>query len=366
MKKKNLKESKFEYTYVPTIVELNEKLFDYHCNNFHCNEKDLIQIFKNNNMNFYGLQTIIQEYVKSCPVCVQNMKTVHRKEPVKPINVDGPNKRYEFDITNLNDDLQEAYGIKYLLCIIDVFSRKGMIYGLQNKHADNILQNIIEFCLNNGFPEEFLSDNGPELKNNKTNEFCIKNNIRYIHGIPYNPHSQGTIERFHYTIKKYLAKEYISNNYKRLNFNETRIKVINYYNNKIHRMLGVSPNTASKITNIEEINKINAIKTKEFSKINNKRNYIKEGSFGLLNPKFIQIGKETLMPNYVKKGKFNKKIPIKIIKRVSYGYYKISFSINYSYKKLKFKKGDTFVADSKLIKIINVITWKSILKAYKI
>ena len=73
-------------------------------------------------------------------------------------------------------------------------------------------------------------------------------------------------------------------------------------------MLGVSPNTASKITNIEEINKINAIKTKEFSKINNKRNYIKKGSFGLLNPKLIQIGKETLMPNYVKKGKkFNKK-----------------------------------------------------------
>ena len=34
-----------------------------------------------------------------------------------------------------------------------------MIYGLQNKHSDNILQIIVEFCLNNGFPEEFLSDN---------------------------------------------------------------------------------------------------------------------------------------------------------------------------------------------------------------
>ena len=81
------------------------------------------------------------------------------KEPVKPINVDCPNKLYEFDITNLNDDLQDVYGIKYLLCIIDVFSLQGMIYGLQNKHFDNILQNIVEFCLNNGFPYEFLSDN---------------------------------------------------------------------------------------------------------------------------------------------------------------------------------------------------------------
>ena len=32
--KTNLKETKIEYTYVPKIVELNEKLFDYHCNNF--------------------------------------------------------------------------------------------------------------------------------------------------------------------------------------------------------------------------------------------------------------------------------------------------------------------------------------------
>ena len=47
-------------------------------------------------------------------MCVQNMKTVHRNEPVKPINVDGPNKRYEFDLTNLNDDLKEAYSVKYL------------------------------------------------------------------------------------------------------------------------------------------------------------------------------------------------------------------------------------------------------------
>ena len=63
--KTNLKETKIEYNLAPKIVELNETLFDYHCN-----EKDLIKIFQNNNINFYGLQTIIQEYVKSCPSCL--------------------------------------------------------------------------------------------------------------------------------------------------------------------------------------------------------------------------------------------------------------------------------------------------------
>ena len=59
--KTNLKEATIEYCYVSKNVELNEKLFE-----FHCNEKDLINNFKNNKINFYGLQTIIQQYVKNC------------------------------------------------------------------------------------------------------------------------------------------------------------------------------------------------------------------------------------------------------------------------------------------------------------
>ena len=34
-----------------------------------------------------------------------------------------------------------------------------MIYKHNNKEAEPILQNIIEFCLINGFPREFASDN---------------------------------------------------------------------------------------------------------------------------------------------------------------------------------------------------------------
>ena len=88
--------------------------------------------------------------------------------------------------------------------------------------------------------------------------------IRYIHGLPYNPNAQDTIERIHYTIKKYLAKEYVNNNYKELNFEEVRIKVIKFYHNKKLRIIRISQNEASKITDLGEIEKINAIKEKLF------------------------------------------------------------------------------------------------------
>jgi len=246
------------------------------------------------------------------------------------------------------------------LGIIDVFSRKVMIYKHNNKEAEPILQNIIEFCLINGFPQEFASDNGPEFKNKNMQNFCIKENIKYINGIPYNPHSQGTIERFHYTIKKYLAKEFITNGYQKLNFSEVRIRVMNFYNNKKHRLIGMTPNQAAKLTNENDINKVNKIKEKEFNKINLKRTYLETNNSCLLNPNFILIGKSTLIPNYIKKGKYKSKIPVKVLKKAGFGYYKIKFYAKYRSIKNIFKKGAEYIADSKLLKKIKDKTWKSI------
>ena len=88
-------------------------------------------------------------------------------------------------------------GIKILLSIIDAFSRKVMIYKLNDKKSDTIIKYILEFCVNNTFPKEFCSDNRPEIKIYKLNDICEKKGITFIDCIPYNPHSQGTVGRFH-------------------------------------------------------------------------------------------------------------------------------------------------------------------------
>ena len=76
----------------------------------------------------------------------------------------------------------------------------------------------------------------------------------------------------------------------------------------------MTPNEASKITDKETIKKINELKEKEFELINKKRSYLEINSTCLLNPKFILIGKNTLIPNFVKKGKIQEKIPVRIIR----------------------------------------------------
>ena len=118
---------------VPTVAELNEKLYEYHAEHFHCNYKDVQDLFKQNKIGYYGLNSLIEEYVSNCPEYVQSSRTVHRIDPVQSINVNEPNIRYEFDLKYLNNDLANAFGFKMILSVIDLFSRKAMIYRANNK-----------------------------------------------------------------------------------------------------------------------------------------------------------------------------------------------------------------------------------------
>ena len=83
----------------------------------------------------------------------------------------------------------------------------------QDKTLEAIIKVILEFYFQNGFPNELVSDNRPESKNTHLNSIYQKEEIIFIHGLPYNPNTQDMIERFHYfhyTIKKYLGKKYIN------------------------------------------------------------------------------------------------------------------------------------------------------------
>ena len=237
-----------------------------------------------------------------------------------------------------------TFGIKYLLSVIDTFSRKSMVYGIYNKKPENLIIYVKEFCMYNNIPKELSSYNGGEFKNKIFNGFCKDNNISFIHGAPNNPHSMGIVERFNYTIKKYLSKEYIGNGSNNLIFEDCRLKIINYYNNKQHRLIGTSPNKAYKITDDNEIKKIIDIK--------DKRTYLKKDDVCLLNPKFIKIGKNTLRANHVKKGKYDTKIPVRIISNSSYGYYLIKSAISYNNHDYEIKSGEEYVVDCFLLKKI--------------
>ena len=73
---------------------------------------------------------------------------------------------------------------------------------IKNKKAHNILNCLKDFIKIYGSPKSVSADNGKEFKNKLISDYLSENNIHYVHGLPYNPHSQGVCERVHKTIKQ--------------------------------------------------------------------------------------------------------------------------------------------------------------------
>ena len=92
------------------------------------------------------MDSILQDYVNNCPVYIHVSKSDHRLVPIKPILVEGLDYAFQFDLTYLNKDLSRNFGYLNILSIMDVFSRKNMIYRLNTKQSEPILNLIIELC----------------------------------------------------------------------------------------------------------------------------------------------------------------------------------------------------------------------------
>ena len=157
--------------------------------------------------------TFITDYVvKNCTTCNKKRGIPFKSDQPKQIITYYPKQRYIMDLTELPKDLLKEKEEKfYLFNIIDHFSKFGMSFLLENKEAKTILH-YLEFALEcYGMPEEIGSDNGREFKNKIMENYLAKNEIKIIHGMPYNPHSPGVVERFHQTTKDLLYSKYTEN-----------------------------------------------------------------------------------------------------------------------------------------------------------
>ena len=144
-------------------------------------------------------------------------------------------------ITELSFEIYGKREFKYLLNLIDHFSKYACSFLLKDKKANTVLFCIKECFKKIGIPKQLGTDNGSEFSNNKMKNYLDENKIKFIHGSAYNPRSQGAIERLHRTIKNSLLCRKIDKGNKfdleyELNF------IINNYNNTIHETTQFTPN----------------------------------------------------------------------------------------------------------------------------
>ena len=161
-------------------------------------------------------------------------------------------KRYQFQIDLV--DISQLYkwndGVKYIFACIDTFTRKVWVKPCKDKSAKTVLQAFREIISDVGkLPYCVLSDRGKEMDNKFVIAFCKKNKIKYMHNFT-SVHC-AYIERFFRTFQNMIYK-YLSQLETRRYIDKLQDFAISY-NNKYHRMIGMTPEEAEKDENHEAV-----------------------------------------------------------------------------------------------------------------
>ena len=157
-------------------------------------------------------------------------------------------------------------GYRYVLLLIDNFSKFGWTIPLKNKHAHSITDAFLEIIKSsNRKPSLLETDDGKEYVNKKFFEFL--NNINIKRYSRYTDNGAAIAERFNRTIRNLLKKPvFLAGNsdwISQLPF------VIKQYNNTFHSSIKMKPIDASKKPNEKK-----SVQNFKIEELNNMQNLI--------------------------------------------------------------------------------------------
>ena len=130
-------------------------------------------------------------------------------------------------------------GIRYLLCVIELFSKYAWVVPLKDKKGvsiANAFQSILK--KSNRKPNEKWVDQGSEFYNNVFKKFLKDNDISMY--LTYNEGKSDVAERFIRTLKNKIYKHMtaISKNV----YFDVLDDIIDKYNNAYHKFIKMKPN----------------------------------------------------------------------------------------------------------------------------
>ena len=212
------------------------------------NHPTITTLFKSLKSKFYtwGLE---QDRLKKlyldlqCDICSSNVSLPKRAHS-NHIKIF---ERIQIDLTQVHGESLSKRGYRWILTVIDCFSKYAWAFPLKTKESDNVCILLCELFLNEGVPAILQSDNGGEFVSTIIRNLMPKLGIKLINGSPYTPTSQGQVERFNRTIKSLLQKE-IQIEISKNNFivvedwaNNLLPRIIDTYRHTIHRSLSRTP-----------------------------------------------------------------------------------------------------------------------------
>lgn len=104
---------------------------------------------------------------------------------------------------------QGRFTYRYILTVLDVFSRYTWLRPLKGKHSSEIAKHLDDIYSEHGPPQVLQHDQGREFKG-AVQRLMESMQVRIIQSSPYHPQSQGKVERTHRVLRKKIMYDLVN------------------------------------------------------------------------------------------------------------------------------------------------------------
>ena len=186
-----------------------------------------------------GWTTDVRLYCLRCPECAKYHRGAAPKQgALAEFRVGEPMERWGIDLTGPHPT--SAGGHKYILTAIDYFSRWTEAFPIRNQEAATVAKVLVEqVFVRFGVPLQILTDQGPNFESGLFQEVCRLLGIDKVRTSPYQPRTNGMIERWHRTLNSMLGKVVTEG---QRDWHEKLPYVMAAYRATEHSRTGFSPN----------------------------------------------------------------------------------------------------------------------------
>lgn len=147
---------------------------------------------------------------------------------------------WQADLIDMQSLSRENHSFKYILVVIDTFSKYAWLYPLKQKNMEQIHQAFHDLFNKGRIPKNLQTDLGTEFYNKMLGNLLKQNNVN--HYSTFSTKKASIVERFIRTFKNLMYKHFsLKGNYVWYN-DGIYSKLLKLYNNTFHRTIGLKPN----------------------------------------------------------------------------------------------------------------------------
>jgi len=165
----------------------------------------MAQWLRDRGRQWSGVYQDAKEYVKNCVQCLGYNTGKKRFAFARSIDAESPLEMVQVDIHGPMDHASSK-GNKYILTVVDVFTRFVVLKPLPDQSAKSVAEALLDAFSLMGFPKIIASDNGAAFVSEMMTQLKDSWHFDQRFGASYNPRAQGIVERMGGSVGALLNK----------------------------------------------------------------------------------------------------------------------------------------------------------------